>query len=280
MGGRGSRYSRTRGTMPLKVQLGGVPVQPQQDTDNDQQTTQSPVDGTQRITDPQDLLEFFKNADNKAADAMLAQWRAEPLDTDNRQQDTDTQRFFNYIGWAAEEPEVLTEAQYQQAWQQAGQPQQMYHADNPCGGVGARQFAAQYMGNGQNFAGDTYRHFLSGGIHGDGTYFADSAQESQFYGTSQFRGFYNSNAKIITEAQLDSTYRQMSRQYPALEHVMDQMSTGYGNGYSGARSVFAAMLGYNVIDATYHDGYYAVLNRKATTVSTKTKKTSRGMSDW
>lgn len=281
MGGRGSSYSRTRGT--VRLQLAGAPAQQQGNEDQqqqEQQTSQSPVDGTQRITDPQDLYNFFKQADNAAADAMLAQWRAEKLDTDNRQQDTDTQRFFNYIGWAAEEPEVLTEAQYQQAWQQAGKPAQMYHSDNPYNGVGARQFAAQYMGQGQNFAGDTYRHFLSGGVHGDGTYFADSARESAYYGTSQFRGFFNSNAKVITQAALDSQYQSDVKKYPALKHVMDKLSTGYGNGYSGARSVYAAMLGYNIIDASYHSGYYTVLNRNATTVSSKTKKATHGMANW
>lgn len=281
MGGRGSSYSRTRGT--VRLQLAGAPAQQQGNEDQqqqEQQTSQSPVDGTQRITDPQDLYNFFKQADNAAADAMLAQWRAEKLDTDNRQQNTDTQRFFNYIGWAAEEPEVLTEAQYQQAWQQAGKPAQMYHSDNPYNGVGARQFAAQYMGQGQNFAGDTYRHFLSGGVHGDGTYFADSARESAYYGTSQFRGFFNSNAKVITQAALDSQYQSDVKKYPALKHVMDKLSTGYGNGYSGARSVYAAMLGYNIIDASYHSGYYTVLNRNATTVSSKTKKATHGMANW
>ena len=280
MGGRGSTYSRTRGTTRIRIPLGGAPAQQQNDDQQQPQTTQSPVDGTQRITDPQDLYNFFKTADNAAADAMLAQWRAEALDTDNRQQDTDTQRFFNYIGWTAQEPEVLTEAQYQQAWQQAGQPVQMYHSDKPYNGVGARQFAAQYMGKGQNFAGDTYRHFLSGGVHGDGTYFADSARESAYYGSSQFRGFFNSNARIITQSDLDSRYSRDAQRYPALKRVIERLSTGYGNGYSGARSVYAAMLGYNIIDASYHSGYYTVLNRGATTVSTKTKKSSYNMSNW
>lgn len=283
MGGRGSRYSRSTTTVRMRLgQMLGGAAQPDTDNNDDlnQPQPQGNVDGTQRITDPQQLLDFFKNADTKAADAMLAQWRAEPIDSDNRQQDTDTQRFFNYIGWAAQTPEVLSESQYQQAWQQAGSPTQIYHSDMPYGGVGARQFAAQYMGNGFAFNGDQYRHFLSGGIHGDGTYFARSASESASYGPSQFRGFLNSNAKVITENQLDSMYRTYSRQYPALGHVLDRMSAGYGSGYEGSKSVFAAMLGYNVIEATTHRGYLTVLNRGATTVSNKTKKARSGMSDW
>lgn len=264
----------------MPVMQPASPAQPQQDTDNDQQTIQSPVDGTQRITDPEALYDFFKNADNAAADAMLAQWRAESLDTDNRQQNTDTQRFFNYIGWAAETPEVLTETQYQQALQQAGNPTQIYHTDAPYGGVGARQFAAQYMGNGYNFSGEQYRHFLSGGIHGDGTYFARSASNSASYGTSQFRGFLNRNAKVINEHTLDSRYQQDAKKYPALARVLSRMSSGYGGGWDGVKSVYAAMLGYNVIDAPHHAGYLAVLNRSATTVSSKTKKATYGMSNW
>jgi hypothetical protein len=271
----------------MHMQMGGAPV-PQQDDDQQQQQpaeAQNSNDGTQRITDPQDLYEFFKNADRAAADAMLAQWRAETLDADNRQQDTDTQRFFNYIGWAEQTPEVLTESQYQQSWQQAGKPIQMYHSDNPYGPpggvtIGARQFAAQYMGNGHDLAGNTYRHFLSGGIHGDGTYFADSASASAPYGTSQFRGFLNDRAKVISESDLDRRFTQDSQKYPELARVINSLSTGYGNGYSGARSVYAAMLGYNVIDASYHSGYYAVLNRGVTTISSKTRKSSYGMANW
>ena len=249
-----------------------------QQNDDNQQPQQA--DGTQRITDPQQLLEFFKSADNAAADAMLAQWRAEKLDNDNRQQDNDVQRFFNYIGWTADEPEVLDEASYQAAWQAAGQPTTFYHTDKPYGGVGARQFAAQFMGQGTDAAGNKYRHFLSGGIHGAGTYLAPSASNSAMYGTSQFRGFLNSNAKVISEANLDAKYQSFTKKYPALKHVINQMSTAYGNGYDEARSVFAAMLGYNTIDASYHSGYHAVLNRKAMTVSSQTKRASYGMPNW
>ena len=237
-------------------------------------------DGTQRITDPQQLLEFFKNADDEEADEMLKQWRAESLDPDNRQKDTDTQRFFNYIGWTSDTPEVLTEDQYQAAWQQAGQPTQIYHADEPYGGIGARQFALQYMGRGFAFNGEQYRHFLSGGIHGDGTYFARTADESASYGTSQFRGFLNSNAKVINESQLDSMWYSYQQQYPTLARVIGYMSTGYGGGWDGQKSVFAAMLGYNVIESSRHNGYLTVLNRKATTVSEKTVKAHLGMKDW
>lgn len=277
MGGRGSRYSRLRERLRQPVlQQTDQASTTRQDTD-----TQNPgnVDGTQRITDPADLLRFFEQADDAAADAMLAQWRAESIDTDGRQQDDDITRFFNYIGWTSNTPEVLTETQYQQVWQQQGQPDQMYHADNPFGGVGARQFAAQYMGNGYAFNGDQYRHYLSNGIYGNGTYFADSASGSAQYGTSQFRGFLNGNARIVTDSQLRRELQTFEQKHPSFSRVFNSMSGGYRWAEEDARiSVFAAMKGYNVIANGY--GYYTVLDRSATTVSSKTVRTRSGMADW
>ncbi len=284
MGGRGSRYSRTRGTMPLKVQLGGVPVQPQQNDDQQQQplqATQNPVDGAQRITDPEALYDFFDRAanDDNAVNAMLSQWRAEAIDIDGRQQDDDITRFFNYIGWTSNLPDVMTENQYQQAWQQAGQPQQMYHADRPAGGVGARQFAAQYMGNGYAFNGTQYRHYLSNGYYGNGTYFATTASESAGYGSSQFRGFLNSKAKIGSYSQLSSELSTFRRTHPAFNRMFNKLTGGYsGSTEQAAVSIWAAMRGYNVI----HNGwdYYTVLDRSVTTVSNKTVHSHMGMKDW
>lgn len=265
MGGRGGQSGFQKAKMPQ-------PQKPQQ------------LDGTQRITDPQELLKFFQQADIAQADAMLQQWRNEPLDADNRQRDTDVQRFFNYIGWTNDAPVVLNEQQYQQAVQAAGNPTQFYHSDNPHGGTGARQFAAQYMGLSTDFNGNAYRQYMSGGIHGDGTYFAPSAADSAWYGSSQYRGFLNGNAKVISEKSLTAQMSAFEKQYPAFAHVMGQMTSGYSNGRGGNRdglqSVFAAMLGYNVIDASQHSGYHVVLNRKATTVSTKTKRARTNMKNW
>lgn len=278
MGGRGSRYSRLqpRVRMPIPQQddTQANSTGPEDDTLNT-----GNVDGTQRITDPAELLRFFEQADDTAAKAMLAQWRAESIDPDGRQQDDDITRFFNYLGWTSNTPEVLTETQYQQVWQQQGQPDQMYHADNPFGGVGARQFAAQYMGNGYAFNGTQYRQYLSNGIYGNGTYFADSASGSAPYGTSQFRGFFNGNARIVKDSQIRRELRTFEQKHPAFSRIYNSMTGGYRWAEEDARiSVFAAMKGYNVI--ANGSGYYTVLDRSATTVSNKTVRTSRGMSDW
>lgn len=245
-----------------------------------------PPNGSQEIRDPQDLLDFFKTADNAAADRMLAQWRSEAID--DRQQDNDVQRFFNYIGWAKEGPEVLDEKQYKQALQQAGDPQQLYHSDRSRYNVDAQEYANQYFGKSFDFAGNQRGHFVSGGVYGDGTYFASSADESRGYGDKQFRGFLNSNAKPIDVHQLDTRIQSLRQSHPGLGHVLDQMTSGYSMGKSGtsralngARSIVAAMLGYNVITTGRFVGYYSVLNRGATTVSSKVKKTTKGrMKDW
>lgn len=237
---------------------------------------QSGQQPTTNLRDPQALYEFFKTADNEAADAMLAEWRKEELDPDNRQQDTDTQRFFNYIGWTSDTPEVLSELQFREAWKEAGEPRRIYHSDDPYNGIDASQFAMQYAGSGTSTDGTVYRQYLSGGSFGDGTYFASRAVEATHYGRNQFRGFFNSNAHVITRADLDARYESDIKRYPALERVITRMTTGYGNGYRGARSAYAAMLGYNVIDAGF--GYFTVLNRSATTISNRMRE--RPTTDW
>lgn len=284
MGGRGSRYSRSATTVRMRLgQMIGGAAQP--DTDNNNELNQPPpqgnVDGTQRITDPLELYNFFDRAanDDAAVNAMLAQWRAEPIDSDGRQQDDDITRFFNYIGWTNNTPEVLSETQYQQAWQQAGQPQQIYHSDRPFGGVGARQFAAQYMGNGFAFNGTQYRHYLSNGYYGNGTYFATTASGSAGYGPSQFRGFLNSKANIGSYSQL---YREMNRfrqTHPAFNRMFNKLTGGYsGSTDDAAVSIWAAMRGINVIHNGYD--YYTVLDRSVTVVSNKTVRSRPGMNDW
>lgn len=284
MGGRGSRYSRAAGGNILAAMLGNAQPMPQPDQDDTQQPPQpqGEVDGTQRITDPADLYNFFDRAanDDVAVNAMLAQWRAEAIDADGRQQDDDITRFFDYIGWTSNTPEVLTETQYQQAWQQAGQPQQLYHSDRPFGGVGARQFAAQYMGNGYAFNGAQYRHYLSNGYYGNGTYFATTASGSAGYGPSQFRGFLNNKANIGSSSQLRREMANFRSTHPAFDRMLKKMTGGYsGRADDDALiSVWAAMRGINVIHNGYD--YYTVLDRSTTVVSNKTVRSKHGMKDW
>lgn len=227
----------------------------------------------------QSLRTFFDTATPAQADALLTKIRA--AQQGDREQDSDVQRFMNAIGWTEREPVVLSEAQYQRDLAAAGNPQQYYHADNSFGGVQAKEFAQQYMGNSYDFAGNKRKQFVSGGIHGDGTYFAEQAWDSAGYGTNQFRGFLNGNAKVVDRSRLETDMLAYSRTHPGFAHFVSKATTGYakrrGGNTDGLLSVYAAMNGYNVIKA--YD-YISVLDRSATTVSTKMKRTTRMMNNW
>ena len=223
------------------------------------------------IRDPQAIYDYLKTASIADADALLNTWRSEALDPDNKQQNTDTQKFFNYIGWTKETPEVLTEAEYQQALRDAGHPTQLYHSDYRYNGVGAREFARQFMGRLKDANGVTYRQFLCGGYYGDGTYFSPHASVAKSYGPSQFRGFLNSNAKVGDYYQLSNKMSNDMMRYPALNYLLNKMSSGYahqGGDTDGPFSVYAAMQGYNA-----HKGVHVVvLNRSVLTMSEQTRK--------
>lgn len=227
------------------------------------------------IKSADDALNFFEHASDSEVDAFLMHLQQQ--DIGERENDNDVQRFMNQIGWTADKPEVLSELQYQQAWQAAGAPAQLYHSDKNNYAIDAREFAKQFFGIATNFAGDEYRHYISNGYYGGGTYFADSASESAGYGTSQFRGFLNSNARPITISNLIQQQTAYEASHPAFARFIRNVRTGYGD-EAEARSIFAAMKGYNVIDNEW--GYKVVLNRSAMTTSRKTKKTSWTMKDW
>ena len=181
--------------------------------------------------------------------------------TDPNQQNTDTQRFFNAIGWTDHLPRVLSEAQFEGAIRQVPHAIRLFHTDDTTAVASdARVFADQFMGAG--------KQFLSGGIHGDGTYFAKESYDSWGYGGSrnatQFKAFLSSRAKVINEFTLDSMVSKFKRSHPQAYHklVNHRGVSGYG-GIDSAKSIIAAMYGYNVIQGYY----YTVLDRSAVTVS-------------
>ena len=150
----------------------------------------------------------------RMSDAQLTRTIDEIFTTtrvDGDQQNSDTQRFFNAIGWADRKPQVLGENAYETA-RRAARGQSWYHTDDTVAGVpDASKFSKQYMGAG--------RQFLSGGIHGDGTYWANNSRGSWAYGgasrAAQFKGFFNSKASIVSEAALDQQIKSWSRSHPA-----------------------------------------------------------------
>lgn len=255
--GGGSGGSRGGGTSTMAVDANGIPTTMTADS----------------------IRVFFDTATPAQADAFLTKIRSVPFG--DHEQHSDVQRFMNAIGWTEREPTVLNESQYQAAYAAAGKPQQYYHADNPFMGVSAQEFAAQFMGQSYDFTGKKRRQFMSGGVHGDGTYFADSALSSKGYGTNQFRGFMNGNAKMIDRNTLDSQMKNYMSSHPGFAHFVSQATTGYskrsGGNTDGLLSVFAVMTGNNVIKA--YD-YYSVLDRSVMTVSTKQRSTRNLRKDW
>ena len=237
---------------------------------------QSQAQQRQRRT-PQEWMNYFDTANDTQASAALNEWRQERMDADQRSNDTDVQRFLHNIGWSENTPEVLDERQYQAAWRAAGRPQQIYHADRSTPYATDRDYALQYFGQARDANGNLYRQYASNGYFGGGTYFARTASSSARFGDNQFRGFLNSNARVITMSDLERRYNAYARSHPAFRRMMNNVRVGYG-GDGERKSIFAAMLGYNVIDNGMN--YYTVLDRRATTVSTQQRRTSRRMADW
>lgn len=240
------------------------------------ETPESERQGERQDRTPERLYDFFRTASDEDADKMLDEWRQERMDEDGRSNNNDIQRFFHYVGWTENTPVTLSEEQYQAAYRAAGSPEQIYHADYDASNATAQEFADQYFGQARNKDGKAYRQYVSNGIFGGGTYFANRAGESAAYGTNQFRGFLNHSAKPV---EFTALHKQFSQAPASLKRVIYKMTSGYG-GDSEKLSIFAAMKGYNVITLK-GTGYYVVLDRRATTVSTRTRKDlSYRMDNW
>ena len=205
-------------------------------------------------------------ADQKLADIIR---RVTNEKIDPNQQDTDTQRFINAIGWADKKPVVVADEAALEAEKFKGtvSGQYFYHTDMPFGAVNdAKTFAEQFMGKG--------RQFLSAGIHGDGTYFSNDEYDSWRYNFGnqmgyQIKGMLNKNAKPITETRLAKMIDKFQREHPQAFAAINAYTTGKNrpNYLRGQFSVFAALFGYNVIQSVQmgHD-YLTILDRSAMTV--------------
>ncbi len=241
----------------------------------------SPVDAIReslRNDGTMDLAAFSKLSDDDMADILteIDQYESDASLTGRQLRPTDTQRFFNQIGWTNEKPTVLDDQAYEAARIAAGEDS-LYHTDAPYGSLSTKQMLDQFRKGTQ---------YLSGGVHGDGTYLANWASDSWGYGNGdptarQQKMFLNRNAKVISELALRQQFISWSTTHPKSYAALNRMSQGYkakgaGNSIDGSQSVFAAMLGYNVIK---HGGYYAVLNRKAVTVA-KSHKVYSILADW
>lgn len=173
-------------------------------------------------------------------------------------------------------PSSWTTKAYEAARTAAG-ADSLYHTDAPYGSLSTKRMLDQFRKGTQ---------YLSGGVHGDGTYLANWASDSWSYGNGdptarRQKMFLNKNAKVVSERVLYQQILSWADTHPKSYAALNRMSQGYkakgaGNSIDGSQSVFAAMLGYNVIK---HGGYYAVLNRKAVTVA-KSHKIYSKLTDW
>lgn len=216
-----------------------------------------------------DLAAFSKLSDDDMA-AILNEIDQYESDDDLKWRNlrlSDTQRFFNQIGWADEKPVVLDEKVYETARTAAG-AKSLYHTDAPQGNLSTQRMLDQFRKGTQ---------YLSGGYHGDGTYLAELSWDSWGYGggertARQQKMFLNKHAKIIQERDLDQRLNAWQTSHPKAWYALRHIGQGYGSraslkaggSFAGSKSVFAAMLGYNVIQS---GDYYTLLNRKAVTVS-------------
>lgn len=229
-----------------------------------------------RSSGTMDLAAFSKLSDDDMA-AILAE--IDQYETDDELKGrllrpTDTQRFFNQIGWTDEKPTVLSDSAYEKARQALG-TRSLYHTDAPYGSLSTKTMLDQFRKGTQ---------YLSGGVHGDGTYLAEDAYDSWTYGNGvstarQQKMFFNKNAKVVSERNLYNQFRAWQQTHPKAYDALSRMSQGYRGKFStrtgtaGSISVFAAMMGYNVIKSA---DYYTVLNRKAVTVARSHKVYGNG----
>ncbi len=186
----------------------------------------------------------------------------------SKQQATDTQRFFNAIGWTSRPTELITgDKAFLTAAKAAGQ-KVLYHSDDAAKAhvPNTKVLADQFMSRKE-------RQYLSGGYYGDGTYFASTSAGSWAYGSStgstQFRSFLNRKAKVISDSALSGQFRAWSVSHPKAYRNLLRFSQGYypnGGSTDGVKSIFAAMCGYNVIQ---RGSYYTVLDRSAVTTQKK-----------
>ena len=226
-----------------------------------------------------DLAAFSKLSDDDMA-AILNEIDQYETDDDlkwRRLRPTDTQRFFNQIGWAEDKPTVLDDRAYEAARKAAG-AKSLYHTDKPYNTLSTKRMLDQFR---------TGTQYLSGGIHGDGTYLAEHSNDSWGYGggqptARQQKMFLNGNAKVADSYTLRQQLNTWAAAHPKAFSALQRMSQGYqpkNAGWydtDGSISVFAAMKGYNVLKS---GSYYTVLNRKAVTVA-KSHKIYSKVKDW
>ena len=266
MGGRGS--SRSAGG-------GGARTATQQAGPRMIGSLPAPSDGGHAT--PDEMLSFLNTATPAEINAFMADLRNTQIG--ERENDTDVQRMYNYLGLTANNPTVLPDAQFRQAYANAATGRNrslkmQYHTDAPYGSLSPGEMNLQLQGTATDSSGNPLARYVSQGIYGGGTYFAAGDPRGSFsYGRgngSQVRAFIQPGSRSISESNLRreySTFRANNRQAAS---ALESLSTGYG-GSAETRGMYAAIRGYQVITASRSSnitgGYNVVLDTGCLTMS-------------
>ena len=253
MGGRGSSAAGSQGI--------GAPATPQART---QQLM------AQVAADPTSLASM-SDADARTVVQAVAQL---PIATDGTQEDSFVQRWLNHIGFTAGKPRVLDERSFNAAARNSGATV-LYHTDDSHGSTPSSTFAQQLLTGPAMYA--------SGGIYGDGTYWATSARNSASYGLvagTQVKGFISkTRGRIARGTAADNAVNSFRNSHP-ITWAWLRANAKTKPGYSPTESIATLALtaaGYNAYDA---GSYKVTFDRSALTICSKTRKASTVTRNW
>ena len=192
--------------------------------------------------------------------AILKEIENQPVDEEQNQ--TNTTRLFNALGWTSRKPRIADEDEFNQTVERSVIPKKLFHTiqapkNQPENGI--------EMGKQLTGISDT-RHYMSDGIYGKGTYMTmrgkgtkpeddkASSDHCWTYGTTegsvQFTLALNDKARVIASDRLDSLAQDtIGAQFPQLYnwiHDSEPMKVGKLIGKHWMSS-YAAFLGYNVV---------------------------------
>ena len=177
-----------------------------------------------------------------------------------------TTRFFNVIGWTSREPELTDEAGMTEAVSKSAIKHPIFHCINTLKDPTGKLTAPDAVPQGEQLLGKS-RHYLSDGIFGKGTYLAynsgkegvtDEMASSEAWGygsdvgSVQVTMCLNEHAKIIDETDLRAKIAELKDKFPKLYSAITMLEQNFKRfGMTSEEqgfSIFAALLGYNVIN--------------------------------
>ena len=170
-------------------------------------------------------------------------------------------------------PTILDSAQFNQFMKQNNIPQSQVMSRQVGGGTynttaGSRnrlsdaQIAQMWLSDPYNYIGGKH----GGQAYGAGAYFDMNGGRSTGYGSGQttlYTGVLNpKTARVITDTALSRKASQWAQTHPKANAELRKLARKGNNWGNGDLSLYAIMLGYNVIKAS-HGGYHNVIDRSA-----------------